>query len=154
MKETLRLHPTLPLLVCHCPSETCIVGGYTIPKGSMIFINVWTTHIDPSIWENPLEFDPERFLDIKWDYNGKDLNKFPFGSGTRICVGIVMDESMVMHSFNWKFPEGEKLDLFEKFRIVLKKKLPLVAIPTPRLSDPAFYELNNAAIKFLKILHL
>ena len=50
MKETLRLHPALPLLVPHCPSETCTVGGYTIPKGSRIFVNVWAIQRDPSIW--------------------------------------------------------------------------------------------------------
>ncbi|XP_048440141.1 flavonoid 3',5'-hydroxylase 1-like [Pyrus x bretschneideri] len=148
MKETLRLHPTLPLLVSHYPSETCIVGGCTILKGSQIFINVWAILKDPSIWENPLEFNRERFLDIKWDYSGKDFNKFPFSSSRRICVGIAMVESMVMHSldtllhsFDWKLPEGEKLDLSEKFGIVLKKKLPLVAILTPRLSNVALYEI-------------
>ncbi|CAL9029553.1 unnamed protein product [Prunus brigantina] len=147
MKETLRLHPALPLLVPHCPSETCTVGGYTIPKGSRIFVNVWAIHRDPSIWENPLEFDPERFLNSKWDYSGNDFNYFPFGSGRRICAGIAMAERMVMHSlatlvhsFDWKMPQGQKLDLSEKFGIVLKKRMPLVAIPTPRLSDPALYE--------------
>ncbi|KAM5572788.1 flavonoid 3'-monooxygenase CYP75B137-like [Rosa sericea] len=147
MKETLRLHPVLPLLVPHCPSETCTVGGYTIPKGSRIFVNVWAIHRDPSSWENPLEFDPTRFLDSKWDYSGSDFKYFPFGSGRRICAGIAMAERMVMHSlatllhsFDWKLPQGEKLDLSEKFGIVLKKKIPLVAIPTPRLSDPALYE--------------
>lgn len=147
MKETLRLHPVLPLLVPHCPSETCTVGGYTIPKGSRIFINVWAIHRDPSSWENPLEFDPNRFLDSKWDYSGSDFNYFPFGSGRRICAGIAMAERMVMHSlatlvhsFDWKLPQGDKLDLSEKFGIVLKKKIPLVAIPTPRLSDPALYQ--------------
>ncbi|XP_020419412.1 flavonoid 3',5'-hydroxylase [Prunus persica] len=147
MKETLRLHPALPLLVPHCPSETCTVGGYTIPKGSRIFVNVWAIHRDPSIWENPLEFDPKRFLNSKWDHSGNDFNYFPFVSGRRICAGIAMAERMVMHSlatlvhsFDWTLPQGQKLDLSEKFGIVLKKKMPLVAIPTPRLSDPALYE--------------
>ncbi|XP_061988629.1 flavonoid 3',5'-hydroxylase CYP75B138-like [Rosa rugosa] len=147
MKETLRLHPALPLLVPHCPSETCTVGGYTIPKGSRIFVNVWAIHRDPSSWENPLEFDPTRFLDGKWDYSGSDFKYFPFGSGRRICAGIALADRMVMHSlatllhsFDWKLPQGEKLDLSEKFGIVLKKKISLVAIPTPRLSDPALYE--------------
>ncbi|RHN52132.1 putative cytochrome P450 [Medicago truncatula] len=54
MKETLRLHPSLPLLMSHCPSETTNVGGYTIPKGSCVFVNVWAIHRDPSIWEKPL----------------------------------------------------------------------------------------------------
>ncbi|KAL7165164.1 hypothetical protein ACSBR2_040941 [Camellia fascicularis] len=148
MKETLRLHPALPLLVPHCPTESCIVGGYTVPKGARVFVNVWAVHRDPSVWKNPLEFDPERFLeDSKWDYSGNDFNYFPFGSGRRICAGTAMAERMFMfslaslvHSFDWKLPEGEKLDLEEKFGILLKKKVPLVAIPTPRLSDPALYE--------------
>lgn len=49
MKEAMRLHPMLPLMVPHCPSETCVVGGYTIPKGVRIFVNVWAIHRDPSI---------------------------------------------------------------------------------------------------------
>ena len=147
MKETLRLHPALPLLVPHCPSETCTVGGYTIPKGSRIFVNVWAIQRDPSIWENPLNFDPERFLNSKWDYSGNDFYYFPFGSGRRICAGTAMAERMViyslatlLHSFDWNLPQGEMLDITEKFGIVLKKKIPLVAVPTPRLSDPSMYE--------------
>ncbi|XP_031277101.1 geraniol 8-hydroxylase-like [Pistacia vera] len=147
MKETLRLHPVLPLLVPHCPSETCTIDGYTIPKGSRVFINVWAIHRDPSIWENPLEFYPERFLNGKWDYSGSDFSYFPFGSGRRICAGIAMAERMFMyslatlsHSFDWKMRDGEKVDLTEKFGIVLKLKTSVVAIPTPRLSDSAPYE--------------
>lgn len=147
MKEALRMHPALPLLVPHCPSETVTVGGYTVPKGSRVFINVWAIQRDPSIWENPTEFYPERFLDNKLDYSGNDFNFIPFSSGRRMCAGIAMAERMFMyslasliHSFDWKFPEGERVDLTEKFGIVLKKKIPLVAIPTPRLSSPTLYE--------------
>lgn len=146
MKEVLRLHPTLPLLVPHCPSQTCTIGGYTVPNGSRVFINVWAIHRDPTIWENPLEFDPDRFLNAKWDYSGNDFSYFPFGSGRRICAGTAMGERMVMfslatllHSFDWKLPDGEKVDLTEKFGIVLKKKAPLVAIPSPRLTDTGLY---------------
>ncbi|XP_015167905.1 geraniol 8-hydroxylase-like [Solanum tuberosum] len=147
MKEVLRMHPAAPLLVPHCPSETCTVGGYIVPKGSCVFINVWAIHRDASTWKNPTEFLPERFLQKNWDYGGNDLNYFPFGSGRRICAGIDMAERMFMyslasliHSFDWKLPEGETLDLTEKFGISLKKKMPLVAIPTPRLSNSTLYE--------------
>ncbi|CAI0413629.1 unnamed protein product [Linum tenue] len=149
MKESLRLHPALPLLVPHCPSEDTVVAGYSIPKGSRIFVNVWAIHRDPSIWEDPLEFKPERFLDeSRWDYSGNDLSYFPFGSGRRICAGIAMAERMFLfslatflHSFDWKLPEGKKsVDLTEKFGIVLKLKSPLVAIPVPRLPNPSQYE--------------
>ncbi|XP_049361420.1 flavonoid 3'-monooxygenase CYP75B137-like [Solanum verrucosum] len=147
MKEAMRIHPALPLLAPHCPSETITIGGYTVPKGSRVFVNVWAIHRDPSIWNNPTEFRPERFLDNKWNYSGNDFNYFPFGSGRRMCAGIAMAERMFMyslasliHSFDWKLPEGETLDLKEKFCIALKKKIPLVAIPTPRLSNPTLYE--------------
>ncbi|KAL8152590.1 hypothetical protein V2J09_010350 [Rumex salicifolius] len=143
VKETLRLHPVVPLLVPHCPSESCIVGGYTVPKGSRVFINVWAIQRDPSLWEDHLEFKPERFLDGRGDFNGSDFTYLPFGSGRRICVGIGMAERMIMfslasmlHYFDWKLPQGvEKVDLEEKFGITSKKKTPLVLIPSPRSSN-------------------
>ncbi|KAK8471382.1 hypothetical protein PHAVU_003G214350 [Phaseolus vulgaris] len=143
MKETLRLHPALPLLVPHCPSQTTNVGGYTIPKGSRVFINVWAIHRDPSVWDKPLQFDPTRFLDAKWDFTGNDFNYFPFGSGRRICAGITMAEKTVLHLlatllhlFDWTIPQGQKLEISEQFGIVLRKKMPMIAIPTPRFSNP------------------
>ncbi|GFZ01203.1 cytochrome P450, family 706, subfamily A, polypeptide 7 [Actinidia rufa] len=128
--------------------ETCIIGGYTIPKGARVFVSAWAIHRDPSIWENLSEFDPESFLNsYEWDYSGNDFNYFLFGSGRRICAGTAMTErtfmyslASVLHSFDWKLPEGEKLDVSYKFGIVLKKKIPIVVIPTPRLSDLGLYE--------------
>ena len=147
MKEVLRLHPVLPLMVNHSPSVSSVVANYRIPKGAQVFVNVWAIHRDPSIWQSPLEFLPERFLNGKGDYSGNDFNYLPFGPGRRICAGMAMAEKMVLfslasllHSFNWTLPAGEKLEISEKFRIVLKKKTPLIAIPTPRLTDPACYE--------------
>ncbi|PKU66140.1 geraniol 8-hydroxylase [Dendrobium catenatum] len=150
IKEVLRLHPTVPLLVPHRPSSTCTVGGYMVPEGSRVFINAWAIHRDPAIWKEPLEFKPERFMNTiherKWDGNGNDFNYLPFGSGRRICAGIAMAEKMLayclaslLHSFDWKLEEGKKLDLSEKFGIVLKKAEPLVVIPVARLSNPDLY---------------
>ncbi|KAK9143322.1 hypothetical protein Syun_012722 [Stephania yunnanensis] len=146
MKEVLRLHPALPLLVPHCPSSACDIGGYMVPEGARVFINVWAIHRDPSIWDNPLEFNPKRFLNGKWDFSGTDFNYFPFGSGRRRCAGIPMAERMFMyelatllHSFDWALPLDSEFDLKEKFGIVLKKATPMIAIPTPRLSNPTLY---------------
>lgn len=148
VKETLRLHPAIPFLVPRRPSETCTVGGFTVPKNTRLLLNVWAIHRDPKIWENPNEFNPERFLvdPKKWDYSGNNFQYLPFGSGRRICAGIPLAEKMVMyvlasylHCFNWELPKGEEPDLSEKFGIVLKKKTPLVAIPMQRFSDFELY---------------
>ncbi|KAG2600072.1 hypothetical protein PVAP13_5KG499007 [Panicum virgatum] len=151
VKETLRLHPPLPLMVPHCPSTDSTVGGYHIPEGSRVFVNVWAIQRNPLVWNEPLEFNPERFAgdDVdgpKWDFTGNQFDYFPFGSGRRICAGIAMADKMTLYSlamllqgFDWKLPEGTQIDLSEKFGIVMKKATPLVAIPTPRLSKPDLY---------------
>ncbi|KAJ0082459.1 hypothetical protein Patl1_11285 [Pistacia atlantica] len=61
-----------------------------------------------------------------------------------ICAGIAMAERMFMyslatllHSFDWKMRDGDKVDLTEKFGIVLKLKTSLLAIPTPSAQLPA-----------------
>ncbi|XP_071687038.1 geraniol 8-hydroxylase-like [Rutidosis leptorrhynchoides] len=146
IKETLRLHPPVPILIPRSPDKSCIVAGYLVPKGTTVFINVWAIHRDPKNWTDPLEFKPERFLNNKWDYNGHNLKYFPFGSGRRICPGIPLGEKMLMyilasllHSFDWSLPRGDKLELSDEFGFVTKKRKPLIAIPTQRLSDANLY---------------
>ena len=146
IKETLRLYPVVPFLIPRTPSQACMVGGYTIPKGCTIFLNVWSIHRDPRYWDNPLEFNPERFVTNKWNYSGNNLKFFPFGAGRRSCAGARLAEKMLMftlasllHSFDWSLPEGDEHDLTEKFGISLQKKTPLVAIPSQRLADARLY---------------
>lgn len=148
IKETLRLHPPLPFLIPRCPSKCSTIGGYMVPEGTRIFLNIWAIHRDPNVWENPLEFRPERFLNghMEFDYNGNNFEYLPFGSGRRVCAGIPLGEKMLnfvvasfLHSFEWKMPLGEKLDLSDSFGMVTKKMTPLVAIPTTRLSNLELY---------------
>ncbi|XP_077235491.1 flavonoid 3'-monooxygenase CYP75B137-like [Tasmannia lanceolata] len=149
LKETHRLHPALPLLVSRSPSETCVVGGFTVPKGCQVMVNAWAIQRDPKVWSNPLEFKPERFLTeeySKCEIRGTDYRYVPFGSGRRICVGLPLAERMLpfvvaslVHSFEWRWPEGTNYEFAEKFGIVTKQAVPLVAIPSPRLSNPELY---------------
>ncbi|KAJ9550146.1 hypothetical protein OSB04_014191 [Centaurea solstitialis] len=88
IKEALRLHPPVPLLLPHKATETCEVLNYTIPKNSIIFVNLWAMGRDPKVWDDPLSFKPERFIDSKLDFKGQDFELLPFGSGRRICPGM------------------------------------------------------------------
>ncbi|KAJ9549984.1 hypothetical protein OSB04_022527 [Centaurea solstitialis] len=159
IKETFRLHPPLPLLITRCPNQSCKVGGYTVPKGSNVYLNVWAIHRNPEYWENPLEFTPERFINpdgtTKFDFNGYNLKYFPFGSGRRKCPGIRLGEKMLvyvlaslLHSFDWSLPDGKELELSDKFGIVLKKRKPLIAIPSQRLSDKTLYIIAQFSFKY------
>ncbi|KAL9455245.1 hypothetical protein AB3S75_010622 [Citrus x aurantiifolia] len=151
VKETFRFHPALPLLVPRTASKNSNIGGYTIPNDTNLMLNVWAIHRDPQLWDNPLEFRPERFLNdgiiSNFNYSGNNFQYLPFGSGRRMCAGIALAERMLMlvlasllHLFEWKLPSGTKLDLSEKYGIVMRKKEPLIAIPTPRLPNSDLYQ--------------
>jgi cytochrome P450 len=64
VKEIFRLHPPGPLLLPHSSvDEVCQVAGcYDLPPRTRVLVNVWGMGRDLSVWEKPLEFNPERFL--------------------------------------------------------------------------------------------
>ncbi|KAJ8771550.1 hypothetical protein K2173_026727 [Erythroxylum novogranatense] len=58
VKETLRLYPVSP--VTHRVAiEDCVVGGYHVPAGSRLAINIWKIQRDPKFWPNP-QFSNQR----------------------------------------------------------------------------------------------
>ncbi|KAK7270396.1 hypothetical protein RIF29_23496 [Crotalaria pallida] len=139
VKETLRLHPPVPLLLPYVASNDVEVSGYTIHKGTQVLINAWSIGRNPNFWDDPLLFQPERFLRSNIDSKGRDFEYIPFGAGRRICPGLPLANRMInlmlaafIHSFEWELPEGvtpEKLDMSEQYGITLKRHAPLCAIP-------------------------
>ncbi|WJX14274.1 hypothetical protein P8452_04566 [Trifolium repens] len=139
VKETLRLHPPVPLLLPYIASNDVEINGYTIHKGNQVLINAWSIGRNPEYWDDPLLFRPERFLDSKVDFKGRDFEYLPFGAGRRICPGIPLANRMIvlmlaalLHSFEWELPQGvtpEMLDMREQYGITLKKLVPLSAVP-------------------------
>ncbi|KAL0351937.1 UNVERIFIED_CONTAM: cytochrome [Sesamum calycinum] len=90
IKETLRIQPSAPLLPPRESVNDCTVAGYYIPAGTRLMVNIWKLHRDPQVWDDPLEFRPERFLakHKEVDVQGKNFELLPFGGGRRICPGI------------------------------------------------------------------
>ncbi|XP_015898698.3 iridoid oxidase [Ziziphus jujuba] len=138
VKETLRLHPPLPLLVPRNAMEDTEFMGYLIPKDTQIFVNVWGIGRDPETWDEPLCFKPERFTGSNIEYRGQNFELIPFGSGRRICVGLSLAHRVVhlalaslLHTFNWNL-NPKFLDTNERVGITLRKLVSLKAIPRKR----------------------
>ncbi|XP_022137053.1 cytochrome P450 71A1-like isoform X2 [Momordica charantia] len=145
IKESLRLHPPLPLLI---PRETMgdvEIEGYHIPSKARVFVNVWAIQRDPKIWERPNEFIPERFMEKNSggqkgrDEYGRDEYEFiSFGGGRRKCPGMSFGLASfecalanLLHWFDWKLPNGSELDVEEENGLTVRKKIPLHLNPIP-----------------------
>ncbi|KAL8111103.1 cytochrome P450 76AD1-like [Apium graveolens] len=139
LKETMRLHLVVPLLLPHKTETNVKLNGYTIPKDTRVIFNVWAIARDSDSWESPEKFAPERFLSSEIDYRGRYFSFLPFGSGRRMCPGIRLAErvmslmlvSLVAH-FDWKLPNNmlpEELDLDDTFGVTSQKAIPLVLEP-------------------------
>ncbi|KAI3760581.1 hypothetical protein L1987_50978 [Smallanthus sonchifolius] len=147
IKESLRLHPTGPLIPRQSTKD-CTVGGYHIPANTTTFINVWSMGRDPRHWESPLELRPERFKENQLDVRGKHFKLLPFGSGRRMCpgtslLGLLMLPTILgamIQCFEWKAGENGNLatvDMEEGVGITLPRANPLVCVPIARL-DPVW----------------
>ncbi|CAL5047293.1 unnamed protein product [Urochloa decumbens] len=138
VKETLRLHPPVPLPPYEAEA-TVEIQGCTIPKGTKVLINIWAINRCPEAWIEPDKFMPERFLGREINFMGRDFQFIPFGTGRRMCLGLPLAYRMVhlmlgslLHRFSWTLPAEvvkNGVDMRERFGLALSLVVPLHAIP-------------------------
>ncbi|RXH73490.1 hypothetical protein DVH24_016312 [Malus domestica] len=155
-KEALRLHPPAPLMLPHRANADVKIGGYDVPKGSIVHVNIWAIARDPAVWKSPNAFRPERFLEEDFDIKGHDFRLLPFGSGRRVCPGAQLGINLVasmlghlLHHFSWAPPQGvnpEEIDMSENPGTVTYMATPVEVVPTPRLPSH-LYKRVEATIK-------
>jgi cytochrome P450 len=149
LKENYRIHPPVPLMIPHCSTETSQVQGYNLPANTRVLVNLWAMGRDPNTWTNPLQFDPNRFMqhhDI--DVQGRNFELLPFGTGKRACPGRPLADLLVqialarlLQSFDYPIPkvEQEPIDMSSTFGLSLKKTNALCLVAHPRL-EAHFYD--------------
>ncbi|KAM7502681.1 hypothetical protein LguiB_001585 [Lonicera macranthoides] len=141
IKETLRLHPPLPLLLPRLCREQCEIDGYMIPKKTKVIVNSWAIGRDKGSWDDAEIFKPERFDSSAVDFTGNNMEYIPFGAGRRMCPGmsfgianVELPLAQLLYHFNWELPDGKKpqdLDMFEAFGAVVRRRNDLYLIATP-----------------------
>jgi cytochrome P450 len=157
VKETLRLHAPVPLLVPREPPADAEILGYHVPARTRVLVNAWAIGRDPATWERAEEFVPERFLGsaaaASVDFRGQHFELLPFGAGRRMCPGIGFAEASaemalasLLYHFDWEAAGGggqgsrnregpptqtPSLDMTEMNGIAvhIKSDLPLLAKP-------------------------
>ncbi|KAF7811078.1 cytochrome P450 89A2-like [Senna tora] len=140
--EGLRRHPPAHFVVPHAVSEDVVLNGYLVPKKGRINFMVAEMGWDPKVWENPMEFKPERFLkdEEEFDITGsKEIKMMPFGAGRRMCPGhnlamlhLEYFVANLVWNFEWKAANGD-VDLSEKQALTVVMKNPLNVCLSPRV---------------------
>lgn len=115
VSEAMRLYPPLPMTIRQALADD-VLEGYAIRANSGVFINIYSAHHNPDVWENPEGFDPERFLPDQV----KEIPRFaylPFGGGPRQCIGnnfalmeAVLALSMITQRFELNLVPGTDLE--------------------------------------------
>ncbi|XP_032673498.1 cytochrome P450 4c21-like [Odontomachus brunneus] len=111
MKESIRLYPTVPLIARRIMRDTNI-DGYVIPKNITVLLSIILLHRNPSVWPDPLKFDPDRFL----PENTRRMHPYafiPFSAGPRNCIGqrvALLEEKMLLTAVlrKWRIKSMEE----------------------------------------------
>ncbi|GER29985.1 cytochrome P450 monooxygenase CYP701A16 [Striga asiatica] len=135
--ETLRKYSPAPIIPPRYVHEDTQIGGYHIRAGTEIAINIFGCNTDKKVWENPECWNPERFLDEK--YEMIDLHKtMAFGAGKRLCPGALMAMLVscltigrLVQDFEWRLKDGEEENV-DMIGLITQKSHPLQVILKPR----------------------
>lgn len=126
--EVLRIRAIVPLSLPHKSTCDTSLGGYDVPKDTMLITNIWAIHHDPDEWDKPEVFNPERFLDSQGKFSAAGVRSYlPFSAGRRGCLGeslakteVFLIAARLLHQFKIENPPGKPLpDLTGEIGVVL-----------------------------------
>lgn len=143
--EALRRHPPGHFVLPHKVKEEVELEGYRIPKDAYVNFMVADMNWDGEVWEEPMEFKPERFVAAcegeGFDVTGsREIKMMPFGAGRRACPGFAVAllhleyfVANLIRSFHWTpLQADDEVDLTEKQEFTIVMKNPLQARISPR----------------------
>jgi cytochrome P450 family 2 subfamily U polypeptide 1 len=111
--ELFRLRTIVPLGVPRLTVSDTELDGCTIPVNSTVIVNLWSAHMDPTAWNDPHLFKPDRFLNEEGNIVNRE-RVIVFGLGKRSCLGEILARqdiflflTAILQHFHILPPEGE-----------------------------------------------
>ncbi|GGF57713.1 cytochrome P450 [Marmoricola endophyticus] len=112
MRESLRLHAPVPVVVRRTVADT-VVEGVRIPADTDVVVTPQHTHLMPELWTAPTDFDPERFSAARAEDRSHRFAWEPFGGGVHKCIGLFFASAeikavlhRVLRDFSWSVDAG------------------------------------------------
>lgn len=142
IREAFRLHPYHPFNPPRVAMADTSIAGYSIPMGSQVILSRVGLGRNPKVWDDPLEFRPERHLtgDANVALTEPDLRFISFSTGRRGCPGVSLGTlitvtlfARLLQGFTWSKPPGvDRVNLREAATSLVLAE-PLVLQAKPRL---------------------
>nr|XP_034372132.1 cytochrome P450 2D26 isoform X3 [Arvicanthis niloticus] len=111
--EVQRFADIVPTNVVHMTSRDIKFQGFLIPKGTTLVPNLSSVLKDETVWEKPLHFHPEHFLDAQGNFV-KHEAFMPFSAGRRACLGeplarmeLFLFFTCLLQRFSFSVPPGQ-----------------------------------------------
>lgn len=127
VKESLRILPPSSL-GSRMSTDTCQVGHYQLPEGSIVVYSQYITHRFPELYPEPNRFNPARWENL----NPSPYEYLPFGAGPRLCIGqsfalleIKIILSMLLQRYRLNVVPGTKVDLQMRLALSPKEGMPM-----------------------------
>lgn len=118
LREIMRFETLVPSSVPHRAVCDTSLGGFFIPKDTIVLAGLFTLHNSKDVWNDPEELKPERFLDSDGKLNLKKDFSLPFGAGKRLCAGetfarntMFLCIAAILQNFNPKPSNGQRPSL-------------------------------------------
>ncbi|XP_045110042.1 cytochrome P450 2C31-like [Portunus trituberculatus] len=127
--EVQRVFNLLKFSLPHEANQDCKLGGYDIPKGTWLLINLDDAHTNTEYWKNAQEFNPQNFLDENLKYK-KNSALMPFGVGKRMCAGEPLARLELFLFFT---------HLFQRFTFTLVEERKPISETNPMFNSPPEY---------------
>jgi len=109
IQETMRVRPIAPV-VTRAAENDIVINGVLVKRNQTVFINTSQAGVDPTVWKDPLRFDPSRWRTSTVPRCGW----LPFGTGPRGCPGmrlatieLLAAVTAILHRYRVEMVDGQ-----------------------------------------------